>query len=169
MHNPKARVLGPHDGKAVALTSIGVRFMVGGDESNGGFALVEHPMPPRSLAAPMHRHSREDEYSYVLEGRVGALLGDELVHGGPGDFIFKPRGQWHTFWNAGDEPARILEIISPAGFERYFEEMSELSAEPGPPDRARVVATAARYGLEFDFESIPRLLAEHGLRMGGAR
>ena len=115
-----ARVLGPEDGKAGMLGSMGVRFMIDGDESGGGFSLVEHPIPARALAAPLHRHRREDEYSFVLEGRVGALLGDEVVYGEPGDLIFKPRGQWHTFWNAGDEPARILEIISPAGFERYF-------------------------------------------------
>jgi mannose-6-phosphate isomerase-like protein (cupin superfamily) len=116
------------------LGSIGVRFMIDGSESAGGFSLVEHPMPPRKLAAPLHRHSREDEYSFVLEGRVGALLGDEVVYGQPGDLIFKPRGQWHTFWNAGDAPARILEIISPAGFERYFEELLELLPTAGPPD-----------------------------------
>ena len=68
-----------------------------------------------ALAAPLHRHTREDEYSYILEGRVGALLGEELVIGSPVDLIFKPRNQWHTFWNAGDDPARLLEIISPAG------------------------------------------------------
>ena len=164
-----ARVLGPDDGKAISLASIGVRFMVGGDESGGGFALVEHPMPPRALAAPLHRHRHEDEYSYVLEGRVGALLGDELLYGEPGDLIFKPRAQWHTFWNAGDEPARILEIISPAGFERYFEEVGALAAAPGPPDRERVVAIADRYGLEFDVESVARLTAEHGLRFGAQR
>ena len=62
-------------------------------------------MPPRALAAPLHRHMREDEYSFVLEGRMGALLGDEVVEAGPGDLVFKPRDQWHTFWNAGDEPA----------------------------------------------------------------
>ena len=91
-----------------------------GMKSGGGFALVEHPMGPRVLGAPLHRHTHEDEYSYVLEGKVGALLGDEVVYGEVGDLIFKPRGQWHSFWNAGDEPARILEIISPAGFEKYL-------------------------------------------------
>ena len=116
------------------LGSIGVRFMVDGAASGGGFSLVEHPMSPRALAAPMHRHTREDEYSYMLEGRVGALLGDEVLIGNPGDLIFKPRGQWHTFWNAGDEPARNLEIISPAGFERFFGELVDLvaSREPSP-------------------------------------
>jgi len=86
--------------------------MVSGGESGGGFSLVEHPMAPRPLAPPLHRHSREDEYSFVLEGRAGAMLGEEVLYGQPGDLIFKPRHQWHTFWNAGDQPARILEIIS---------------------------------------------------------
>lgn len=70
-------------------------------------------MEPRALAAPMHGPHREDEYSLVLEGSIGALLGDSVVVGNPGDLIFKPREQWHTFWNAGDVPARVLEIISP--------------------------------------------------------
>ena len=107
------KVVGPADGKSGSLGMIGVRFMVDGDETEGRFSLVEHPMPPRALAAPLHRHLREDEYSFVLEGRVGALLGDEVVIASPGDLLFKPRNQWHTFWNAGDEPARILEIIAP--------------------------------------------------------
>jgi mannose-6-phosphate isomerase-like protein (cupin superfamily) len=162
------RVVGPTDGKAGSLGSIGVRFMVDGDESGGGFSLVEHPMPPRALAAPLHRHSREDEYSFVLEGRVGALLGDDIVYGEPGDLIFKPRDQWHTFWNAGDQPARILEIISPAGFERFFEELVDMPEQPGPPDPEALAAVAARYGLEFDFARIPALLEEHGLTFGPA-
>src|SRR6266550_9278363 len=133
-----AKVLGPDDGKAGRLGSIGVRFMIDGAESGRGFSLVEHPMLPRKLAAPLHRHSREDEYSFVLEGRLGALLGDEVVYGEPGDLVFKPRDRWHTFWNAGDEPARILEIISPAGFEGYFDELTELLRDGGPPDLTAV-------------------------------
>jgi quercetin dioxygenase-like cupin family protein len=161
-----ARVLGPDDGKAGMLGSIGVRFMVGGEESGGGFSLVEHPMPPRKLAAPLHRHSREDEYSFVLEGRVGALLGDEVVYGEPGDLIFKPRDQWHTFWNAGDEPARILEVISAAGFEGYFDQLTELLRDGGPPDPAAIAELAGSYGLELDFESVPRLVEEYGVSFG---
>jgi mannose-6-phosphate isomerase-like protein (cupin superfamily) len=160
-----ARVLGSEDGKAGRLGSIGVRFLIDGVESGGGFSLVEHPMPPRKLAAPLHRHRREDEYSFVLEGRVGALLGDEVMHGAPGDLIFKPRDQWHTFWNAGDEPARILEIISPAGFERYFEELVDLLAA-GPPDPGTLEPLAARFDLELDLDSVPRLCEEHGLTFG---
>ncbi|CAN5195550.1 MAG: cupin domain-containing protein [Chloroflexia bacterium] len=161
-----AKILGPHDGKTGSLGSIGVRFMIGGVESGGGFSLVEHPMAPRGLAAPLHRHSREDEYSFVIAGRVGALLDEEVVYGEPGDLIFKPRGQWHTFWNAGDEPARILEIISPAGFEQFFAELSDPSRFADPDDLEALATVATRYGVEMDFASVPRLLREHGLTLG---
>jgi mannose-6-phosphate isomerase-like protein (cupin superfamily) len=156
------RRLGPADGKAVELPTIGVRFMAWAEETGGGFSLVEHPMPPRMLAAPVHRHSREDEYSFVLEGRMGALLGDQVVHAEVGDFVFKPRDQWHTFWNAGDEPCRILEIISPGGFEHYFDELGEVTSRPDfSPEM--IVPVAEKYGLEFDFEPVAALCQEHGL------
>jgi len=102
----------------------------------------------------------------VLQGRLGADLGGEIVYGEPGDLIFKPRNQWHTFWNAGDEPARILEIISPAGFERYFEELVDLNLQ-GLPDPAVIGEIAARYGLELDFSSLPGLIEKHGLAAPG--
>jgi mannose-6-phosphate isomerase-like protein (cupin superfamily) len=160
-----AKIIGPGEGRTGRLRGMGVRFLVSGNESGGGFALVEHPMPPRALAAPLHRHSREDEYSFVLEGRIGAKLGDEIVFGEPGDLIFKPRAQWHTFWNAGDADARLLEIISPAGFERYFEELVVLFAA-GPPPPEVLGEVAGRYGLEVDPTSIPGLVEEHGLVSG---
>jgi mannose-6-phosphate isomerase-like protein (cupin superfamily) len=160
-----ATVVGPDDGKAGFLGSIGARLMIEGSASGGGFSLVEHPMPPRALAAPLHRHTREDEYSYVLEGRMGALLGDEVLEAGPGDLVFKPRDQWHTFWNAGDEPARILEIIAPAGFEQFFAELIDmggvLQATPGA-----LAELNERYGLEMDLGSFPGLLERFGLRPG---
>src|SRR5215211_2022903 len=160
-------IVHPHDGAPGFLGSIGVRFLIDGAASGGGFSLVEHPMSPRALGAPLHRHSREDEYSFVLEGRLGALLGEDVVYGEVGDLIFKPRAQWHTFWNAGDDPARILEIISPAGFERYFEQMVDLlDQSAGPPDPSELHRIAARHGLEVDRESIPRLTETYGLRWG---
>jgi quercetin dioxygenase-like cupin family protein len=166
MEPATAKVVGPGDGKAGFLGSIGVRFMIDGEEAGERFSLVEHPMSPRALAAPLHRHTREDEYSYVVEGRVGALLGDEVLVGSPGDLIFKPRNQWHTFWNAGDEPARLLEIISPAGFERFFAELVELGgvtqAEP-----QILAGLCARYELEMDPDSVPGLVERFDLRFPG--
>ena len=130
MHTTTARVVGPHDGKAGFLGSIGVRFMLDGDDAGERFAVVEHPMSSHALAAPLHRHTREDEYSYVVEGRVGALLGEEVVLAGPGDLIFKPRNQWHTFWNDGDEPARFWRSFPPPVSKASSRSWSNSAASP---------------------------------------
>jgi mannose-6-phosphate isomerase-like protein (cupin superfamily) len=156
------RKLGPQAGEAVDLGSVGVRFMAWAEETGGGFSLVEHPIPPRTLVAPLHRHSREDEYSFILEGRMGAMLGEEVIYASAGALAFKPREQWHTFWNPDNAPCRVLEIISPGGFERFFDELAGLMAEPSF-DPARMGELGARYGLEFDPESVPRICAEHAL------
>jgi mannose-6-phosphate isomerase-like protein (cupin superfamily) len=166
MQATSTRVIGPNDGKAGFLGSIGVRFMLDGDTSDGGFSLVEHPMSPRALAAPLHRHTREDEYSYVLEGRMGALLGDDVLEAGPGDLVLKPRGEWHTFWNAGDDPCRILEIIAPAGFERFFAELVDLGGV-AQADPEALGEMCQRYELEMDPSSVPGLIERFAVRFPG--
>ena len=159
-------IIGPTDGPSVTLQTIGVRFMIPGADTDTRFSLVEHPMPPHALAAPLHRHNREDEYSFVLEGRMGALLGDDVVEAGPGDLVYKPRGQWHTFWNAGDEPARILEIISPAGFEQFFAELVDLGGVT-QADPQTLADLCARYQLEMDPDSVPGLVERFELQFPG--
>jgi mannose-6-phosphate isomerase-like protein (cupin superfamily) len=159
------KIVSPADGREGFLGSIGVRFLIDGSEAGERFSLVEHPMSPRALAAPLHRHTREDEYSFVLEGRMGALLGDDAVEAGPGDLVFKPRDQWHTFWNAGDEVCRILEIISPAGFERFFAELVDMGGV-AQADPERFAALSARYGLEVRPDTVPELAERFGLRLG---
>ena len=163
MQTAPPRVVGPTDGKAGFLGSIGVRFMLDGDTSDGGFALVEHPMSAHALAAPLHKHAREDEYSYVLEGRMGALLGDDVLEAGPGDLVFKPRDQWHTFWNAGDDPCRILEIIAPAGFERFFAALVDLGGV-AQADPAVLGGLCEQYALEMDPSSVAGLVERFGVR-----
>ena len=167
MQQTSPRIIGPADGKAGFLGSIGVRFMIDGDETpDRGFSLVEHPMGPRALAAPLHRHNREDEYSYVLEGRMGALLGDDVVEAGPGDLVFKPRNQWHTFWNAGETPCRILEIIAPAGFEDFFKELVDMGGVANATPEA-LGELCARYQLEMQPDSVPGLVERFGLKFPG--
>jgi mannose-6-phosphate isomerase-like protein (cupin superfamily) len=161
-----ARVLGPTDGHAGFLGSIGVRFMVDGATTAERLSLVEHPMSARALAAPLHRHNREDEYSYVIAGRMGALLGDDVLEAGVGDLVYKPRGEWHTFWNAGDEPCRILEIISPAGFEGFFAELVDLGGVDGA-DPEVLGELCARYELDMDPSSVPGLVERFGLQFPG--
>jgi hypothetical protein len=150
------RIVGPPDGASVDLGAISARFMVWGEESGGRIRAgrASDPAPHAGSADP----------SALARGRVqlrprgsaGALLGDDVVYAEPGDLAFKPRDQWHTFWNAGDTECRILEIISPATFEHYFEEF--------PSDPAERPAHAATYGLEVDMDRVQSLCEEHGLR-----
>src|SRR4051812_14856732 len=153
----------PQEGESVDLGGFGVRYMAVGQ----GFSLVEHPIAPRTLAAPMHVHEHEDEYSYVLEGEVGVQIGDEVRYATPGDLVIKPRGIPHAFWNRTDEPARLLEIISPGGFERYFEELAPLLPPAQPPDVEAIAALQERYGMSMDMASMEPLAREHGLDLPG--
>jgi mannose-6-phosphate isomerase-like protein (cupin superfamily) len=142
----------------VYLFDLGTRYLV----ESEGFSLVEHTLAPRALGSPLHQHALEDEFSYVLEGRLGAQLGDETVEAGPGELVRKPRGQEHAFWNAGDEPVRFLEIISPGRFAGYFRDLAPALAAG---DEAGVQEVVARYELEIDFSTIPVLAERHGLRV----
>lgn len=157
-------LLSSGDRPTVRLQHIGVRFMISGAQTGGLFSVVEHPIDPASLAAPYHTHTREDEYSIVLEGDVGFALDDTVVVAHPGDTIFKPRNVRHAFWNAGAGPARILEVITPAGFEDYFAEVSQVFAKPAPVDVAALASIAARYGLAMERDTAPELIAKHGLK-----
>ena len=149
-----------------ALMQRFVVYKLSGEETEGTFALVEHNLGPRMLAAPVHTHSSEDEYSYILEGEIGAEIGGEVVRLTPGMLVSKPRGVPHTFWNAGDTPARLLEIISPAGFEEYFAELGDLLAA-GMPAPEELVALGEKYGVTFDFSSLERLAREQQAMLPG--
>ena len=161
-------MIGPADRTTLLQGPLGAILMLGGDRTAGSLSLVEHPLQPRALGSPVHTHRDEDEYSVVLEGQVGAQIGEQTVVAGPGTVLVKPRGVPHAFWNPADQPARLLEIISPAGFEGYFAGLGEILAGQGPPDAGRLAELADRYGLDLDRASIPRLAAAHGLRLPGA-
>jgi mannose-6-phosphate isomerase-like protein (cupin superfamily) len=151
------------DTRTGALIAMGARFVMDGADAEGRFGLIEHPIIPRGLACPMHLHTREDEYSFILEGRWGFQLGDEIVYGEPGDLVYKPRNVWHSFWNASDRPASLLEVISPSGFEHYFVELSELLEQHGMERMDLFASLNEKYGLAMDFDSMPGLVQAHGL------
>ena len=136
------------------------RHLLEGRDSAGLVALVEHRLAPRVLAAPLHRHSREDEYSFVLEGRLGVIQDSDDVVAEAGDLVFKPRGHWHTFWNAGDRPLRVMEIIVPAGLEQLFRLLGEPGGEYNPDT---LPALAAQYGCDVDFERTEEIIRRHSL------
>ena len=141
------------EGKLVSMGGIGVKFKISGDETNRAFSIVEHPVQPRTLVPP-HLHHDTDEYSYVVEGQFGARIGDEILLAGPGEYILKPRGIPHTFWNPTDKVARLVEIISPAGFEKFFAEAGDLFLK-GPPELEQVKAA-------LETPSVQRRLLELG-------
>jgi quercetin dioxygenase-like cupin family protein len=151
------------EGDRFAIGGFGIHWKIDGAVTGSRFSVVHHPLAPRALAAPLHRHHREDEYSYVLKGKLGALLGESVIEAEPGTWVFKPRGQWHTFWNAGDEPCEIIELIAPAGFEQYFRELAAIW-----PDQSRMPALLSKYELDMDPSSVPQLCKRFGLVSGRA-
>jgi quercetin dioxygenase-like cupin family protein len=145
---------------------LGAVLLLDPSESDGRVSVVEHTLEPRALGALVHTHRNEDEYSIVLEGTIGLEIGGETTTASAGSVVVKPRGVPHAFWNPTDEPVRLLELIVPGGFERYFVELAEILGKPGPPDVAALEELAGRYDLDIDPASIPRLAAAHGLDLG---
>jgi mannose-6-phosphate isomerase-like protein (cupin superfamily) len=156
--------IAPTDGDRADFPRLRNRYVLRSDSTEGRFALVEHTIAPRALAAPLHTHRNEDEYSFVLSGRMGAMVGDEVVEAGPGELVIKPRGVPHAFWNAADEETRVLELISPGGFEQYFADLAPILGADGPPDFAAIGQVQARYELTMDVDSIGPLMERFGLR-----
>jgi quercetin dioxygenase-like cupin family protein len=157
-------VVQPGEGMEGNLGTIGVAFKLWSEDTGGALSVVEHPFPVGALVPP-HTHTREDEYSIVVEGEIGFRSGDQEVVLGPGGYIVKPRGELHTMWNAGRSPARMIEIISPGGFEHFFRELVELS-ESGPPPFETVAPIAERYGLEMGQpEWLPELMERFNLQL----
>ena len=145
---PDLTVVAPGGGAEGYLGSIGVVFKLWGNDTGGAVSIVEHPFPVGALVPP-HLHTREDEYSIVTEGEIGFRSGDREVVLGAGGYITKPRGEMHTMWNAGPTPARMIEVITPAGFEHFFRELSDIVASGPPPTLDTVPNLAARYGLQL--------------------
>lgn len=155
------RVLGPGQGVILGPDTSTDRFLVDSVETDGRIAIVEHTIAPGVLAAPMHRHAREDEYSFVLEGRVGAVFDGHEVHAVAGDLVRKPRGEWHTFWNAGDGPLRILEIITPGGLEDLFRLLGSADA-----DDTVLAEVETTFGCAVDEDATGELVERLGLTFG---
>ncbi|MFF7285806.1 cupin domain-containing protein [Streptomyces griseorubiginosus] len=160
---PPLTIVRPGEGAEGFLGSIGVVFKLWGDDTDGALSVVEHPFPVGALVPP-HLHTREDEYSIVTEGEIGFRSGDRETVLGSGGYITKPRGELHTMWNAGSAPARMIEIISPAGFEHCFREMVDMLSDGPPSTGDAVEVLAAKYGLEFGRPAwLPDIIARYGL------
>jgi quercetin dioxygenase-like cupin family protein len=144
----RLKVVQPGAGRTGGLApGVGVVFKIDGEDTGGALSIVEHPFAVGALVPP-HIHTLEDEFSIVLEGEIGFRSEDNEVVLGAGGYIIKPRGEVHAMWNAGKSPARMIEVISPAGFEGFFRELVAMT-DVGRPDPADIRALGGRYGLPF--------------------
>jgi quercetin dioxygenase-like cupin family protein len=155
-------VVQPHRPDAQLIPGLTATTRLSSAET-GSISIVEHLFSPGALVPP-HTHTLEDEISYVVSGEIGFRSDGKEVTLAAGGYIVKPRGELHTMWNAGSTPARMIEIMSPAGFEKYFVELAEAVAVAGGlPDPSTMGAIAGRYGLSFDLTEVPDLVARYGL------
>jgi mannose-6-phosphate isomerase-like protein (cupin superfamily) len=153
-------------GLEVVVGDLGTVHKVRSEITDGRMVVIEHSLPPCRLAAPLHRHSREDEISYVLAGQMGALLGDHVVWARAGSYVVKPRGQWHTYWNAGASDLRLMELLVPGGFEGCLERLAE-AISTRDSDVGTVERIGAEHGVQFDFASVPDICKHFGVTLAG--
>jgi quercetin dioxygenase-like cupin family protein len=161
-------VVEPHGPDAPLIPGLTATTRLSSAET-GSISIVEHVFSPGALVPP-HIHTLEDEISYVVSGEIGFRSNGKEVSLTAGGYIVKPRNELHSMWNAGSTPARMIEIISPAGFEKYFVELAEAVAAAGRvPDPSTMGAIAGRFGLSFDMSEVPDLVARYGLIAPGSQ
>jgi quercetin dioxygenase-like cupin family protein len=151
-----------HEGGLFALGFADVRIVLGGRDTGEAFAMSQQSLNPRALAGPLHRHTKEAGFIYVIDGTIGARLDSEVVRADPGDTVFVQRGMSHTFWNETNAQAEVLEIFTPAGLEDWFHELAEIVASDSF-DLDTIVESARRFGTELDLGSIQDLIEAHDL------
>jgi len=159
---PSGTAVGPEDGAAVP--ALGMIHKVDGMRLGGNLLVIEGVIPPGTLIHP-HTHTREDECSLILDGELRYLVGDAVCTVGPGSYVPKPRGVRHAFWNATPEPARVMEMHTPATFDNYYDELGALlqSHADSPDDLMSAFdQLAARYGLTIHWDDVPMLVERYG-------
>ena len=134
-------------GQAVNVLGTSMLIRVHGQDTGGIVSVVEsHDVTDGG--PPPHIHHREDETFQVLEGRYEFTVGGDTVIGEPGTTLFAPRGIAHTYRCCGAGPGRLMCVITPSGFERFFEAVGGMS-----PDEQRhiprIMELAASFGLEI--------------------
>jgi quercetin dioxygenase-like cupin family protein len=158
------KLVAPGEGKSITLYGVRFGYKVEAADSGGSLALLEIDIPAGTLVKP-HTHTREDEFSLVLAGTVGARVGDRVLEASRGAYLVKPRGTPHAMWNAGSDPARVIEILSPGGLERYFEELAPILAHhegAGPP---QYYTLAQDYGITIEDEWVEELERTYGVKL----
>lgn len=153
----------PGAGERIWDGPIDTTVIVPTEATRGALSITEMAVAPGYMVPP-HTHAATDEWSYVVFGRIGARIGDEEFTAGPGSWILKPRGVMHTFWNAGPEPGRIIELLTPGSFEHMFRGIADLAARDEMTDQ-RLDALAREHQTEIDMAWVEELAATYGLEV----
>ena len=161
----EAKVVRAADSHRMSLYDVVFRYGVTADETDGTLSMLEVTIPPKTLVKP-HMHTLEDEYTLILDGTVGARLGDQTVDAiEAGSWLVKPRSVPHAMWNVSEQPARVLEVVSPAGLESYFEKIAPVLQEHGPEWTERFYELANEYGLSVLDDWSDELKATYGITL----
>ena len=163
MQQGKNKSSQPQVNQFVHFRALGTTYKVLSSSVNGSAAIVEHTLEAKSIGAPMHKHTYEDEISYVLEGNLSVVQNGEEQTASVGEYIVKPRGIFHTFWNAGSERIRFIEVISPGNFENYFFEIAPFLQVDQPLQLDKISAIIAKYGLIMDMAAALEIMKKYGL------
>ena len=150
--------------QSVHFRALGTTYKVLSQSIGGSAAIVEHTLDAGCLGAPMHKHTRENEISYVLEGELSVIQNGEVQIAKQGEYIVKPMNIFHTFWNGSDSIVRFIEIITPGNFEYYFAELAPFLLKGQPPQMDKVRETAHKYGLIIDPEAAAEIIKKYGLK-----
>ena len=119
-----------------------------GRATGGALSAYEFVFPPRTAGPPLHIHRTWDEAFCVLDGETTFLIDGEERVAPAGSFVFIPHGVPHTFWNAGDAPARQLTVFTPAGIEDYFDDVTRVMAAGGEETLDAATALMERRDME---------------------
>ena len=164
MEQSKTNATNVRVNQSVFFRALGTTYKVLSKSVSGSSAIVEHTLEAKSIGAPMHKHTYEDEISYVLEGQLSVIQHGQVQTAGPGEYIVKPRGIFHTFWNSGNETIRFVEVISPGNFEYYFAEIAPYLLAGQPPRFDKLKEAADKYGLIVDPHGAEEIIRKYDLR-----
>jgi quercetin dioxygenase-like cupin family protein len=158
------RLVAPGEGTTVRLFGVRFDYKVESADSGGSLAVLEVEIPAKTLVKP-HNHTREDEFSLILAGTVGVRVGDRVLQADAGASLVKPRGTPHAMWNADSTPARVVEILSPGGLERYFQELPPILAHEDGAGPKEYYELAERYGITIQDDWIEELERTYGVKL----
>ena len=159
------RVVRSDEAHQVRLNDVVFDYGLKAADSDGQLSILQVTIPPKTLIKP-HMHRREDEFTLILAGTVGARLGDSTTEEiSAGSWLAKPRGIPHAMWNVTDEPARVLEVVLPGGLEGYFEAIAPVLESHGPEWTEQYYALAEAHGLEILDDWSNELKAKYGITL----